>query len=77
MLGENESAIVTDAIGADVPLTEEERCDVPELRYTTLGEGDDQATGVMDASAFLPADAPASWSVYFGLTTPTPRWSRS
>ena len=41
--------------------------DVPEFRYTTLGDGDDQAAGIMDAGAFLPADAPATWSVYFGV----------
>ncbi|MDP9334292.1 MAG: VOC family protein [Actinomycetota bacterium] len=40
--------------------------DSPELRYTTLGEGDDQLAGIMDASSFLPAGAPASWSIYFG-----------
>ena len=41
--------------------------DVPEFRYTTLGEGEDQAAGVMDATAFLLAGASASWSVYFGV----------
>ncbi len=40
--------------------------DSPELRYTTLGEGDGQLGGIMDASSFLPAGAPASWSIYFG-----------
>jgi predicted enzyme related to lactoylglutathione lyase len=39
--------------------------DTPEFRYTTLGEGDDQLAGIMDASAFQPDGAPASWSIYF------------
>lgn len=39
--------------------------DVPEFRYTTLGEGDGQLAGVMDGSAFLPEGVPAHWSVYF------------
>ena len=39
--------------------------DTPEFRYTTLGEGDDQLAGIMDASAFLPEGDPAFWSVYF------------
>jgi predicted enzyme related to lactoylglutathione lyase len=38
--------------------------DVDEFRYTTLGEGDDQKAGVMDATLF-PADAPTGWSIYF------------
>jgi uncharacterized protein len=40
--------------------------DTPELRYTTLGEGENQLAGIMDASAFLPEGAPAQWSIYFG-----------
>jgi predicted enzyme related to lactoylglutathione lyase len=39
--------------------------DTPDFRYTTLGEGDGMLAGIMDASAFLPAGAPATWSVYF------------
>jgi predicted enzyme related to lactoylglutathione lyase len=39
--------------------------DSPEFRYTTLGEGDTQEAGIMDASAFLPEGMPAHWSVYF------------
>jgi predicted enzyme related to lactoylglutathione lyase len=39
--------------------------DAPEFRYTTLGEGDAQLAGIMDASEF-PADAPSGWSIYFG-----------
>jgi predicted enzyme related to lactoylglutathione lyase len=41
--------------------------DSPELRYTTLGEGDDALAGIMDASAWLPDGVPAHWSVYFGV----------
>jgi len=41
--------------------------DVPEFRYTTLGEGEGQLAGVMDAAGFLPDGIPASWSVYFGV----------
>jgi uncharacterized protein len=40
--------------------------DADEFRYATLGEGDDQAAGIMDASAWLPDGVPAHWSVYFG-----------
>jgi len=43
--------------------------DSPEFRYTTLGEGDGQLAGIMDASAFLPDGVPASWSVYFRVET--------
>jgi predicted enzyme related to lactoylglutathione lyase len=42
--------------------------DSPEFRYTTLGEGDDQEAGIMDASAFLPEGVPANWSVYFAVS---------
>jgi uncharacterized protein len=41
--------------------------DTDEFRYTTLGEGEAQAAGVMDASAWLPEGVPAHWSVYFGV----------
>jgi len=41
--------------------------DTPEFRYTTLGAGDSQLAGIMDASSFLPEGAPAHWSVYFGV----------
>ncbi|MEX1007859.1 MAG: VOC family protein [Acidimicrobiia bacterium] len=41
--------------------------DTPEFRYTTLGEGDDQLAGIMDAAAFLPDGSPANWSIYFGV----------
>ncbi len=39
--------------------------DTPEFRYTTLGEGEGQLAGIMDAQAFLPAGSPSFWSVYF------------
>jgi predicted enzyme related to lactoylglutathione lyase len=39
--------------------------DAPEFRYTTLGEGENQLAGIMDASGFLPEGVPAHWSVYF------------
>ena len=41
--------------------------DTPDFRYTTLGEGDGQLAGIMDASAFLPDGVPAHWSIYFGV----------
>lgn len=41
--------------------------DTPELRYTTLGEGDGMAAGIMDASGFLPEGVPSHWSVYFAV----------
>ena len=37
-----------------------------EFRYTTLGEGEAQLAGIMDAAALLPEGVPAHWSVYFG-----------
>jgi predicted enzyme related to lactoylglutathione lyase len=40
--------------------------DVPELRYTTLGESETAAAGIMDASGFLPEGMPSMWAVYFG-----------
>ena len=42
--------------------------DTDEFRYTTLGAGDGQRAGVMDATTFLPPDVPAHWSVYFHVT---------
>jgi len=38
--------------------------DEPEFRYTTLGEGETAAAGIMDATVF-PEGAPTGWSVYF------------
>lgn len=40
--------------------------DTPDFRYTTHGEGEHQVAGIMDATAFHPAGAPAEWSIYFG-----------
>lgn len=39
--------------------------DTPEFRYATLGEGESQRAGIMDATNFLPDGVPAHWSVYF------------
>ena len=39
--------------------------DTDEFRYTTLGEGDAAAAGIMDSSGFLPEGVPAHWAVYF------------
>ena len=39
--------------------------DTPEFRYTTLGQGEGQLAGIMDASAYLPEGTPASWTIYF------------
>lgn len=41
--------------------------DTPEFRYTTLGAGESAKAGIMDASAHLPADVPASWQIYFAV----------
>ncbi len=41
--------------------------DEPTFRYTTLGEGEGQLAGIMDASGFLPEGEPAHWSIYFGV----------
>jgi predicted enzyme related to lactoylglutathione lyase len=41
--------------------------DTPEFRYTTLGSGEEQLAGIMDASGFLPEGAPAFWSIYFAV----------
>lgn len=41
--------------------------DTPEFRYTTLNGAEGPLAGVMDASGFLPENAPANWSVYFGV----------
>ncbi|MET4096454.1 VOC family protein [Arthrobacter sp. UYCu712] len=39
----------------------------PEFRYTTLGAGDAAKAGIMDASAYLPAEVPSNWQVYFAV----------
>jgi predicted enzyme related to lactoylglutathione lyase len=41
--------------------------DVPEFRYTTLGEGDGMLAGIMDSTNFLPEGVPAHWAIYFGV----------
>jgi predicted enzyme related to lactoylglutathione lyase len=41
--------------------------DTPEFRYTTLGEGEAAAAGIMDAAGFLPDGVPSSWTIYFGV----------
>jgi hypothetical protein len=41
--------------------------DTDEFRYSTLGENEAAAAGIMDASSFLPDGVPAHWSVYFGV----------
>jgi predicted enzyme related to lactoylglutathione lyase len=42
--------------------------DTDEFRYATLvNAAGEQQAGVMDASSFLPAGAPSSWSVYFNV----------
>ena len=51
----------TDVFGWDAHAVSDE----PEFRYTTLGEGENQQAGIMDATAFLPEGVPAHWSVYF------------
>jgi predicted enzyme related to lactoylglutathione lyase len=40
--------------------------DTDDFRYTTLGDGETAAAGIMDASGFLPEGVPGHWSVYFG-----------
>jgi len=39
--------------------------DTPGFRYTTLGEGEGGAAGIMDATGFLPEGVPAHWLIYF------------
>ncbi|HET7531256.1 MAG TPA: VOC family protein [Mycobacteriales bacterium] len=41
--------------------------DTEDFRYTTLQYGDQPLAGVMDASVFLPAEAPPCWSVYWAV----------
>lgn len=41
--------------------------DTPELRYTTLGVGNDAKAGIWDASSELPEQVPSSWQIYFGV----------
>jgi predicted enzyme related to lactoylglutathione lyase len=39
--------------------------DATDFRYTTLGEGENQKAGIMDATDALPDGVPAHWSIYF------------
>jgi predicted enzyme related to lactoylglutathione lyase len=39
--------------------------DTDEFRYTTLGKDENSKAGIMDASQWIPAGAPAKWSIYF------------
>ena len=60
---EHEAAVAfyTDVFGWDAHT----QGDTDEFRYTTLGDGDDQKAGIMDATSFLAEGQPAHWSVYF------------
>ena len=40
--------------------------DSDEFRYSQAKQGDTVVAGLMDASSFLPAEAPSFWQVYFG-----------
>src|SRR4029453_13682949 len=42
--------------------------DSDDFRYTTLGEGENQLAGIMDASGFLPEGVPSHWGVYFAVS---------
>ena len=41
--------------------------DTPDFKYTTYGQGRDAKTGLMDASGFLPAEAPGRWVTYWAV----------
>lgn len=56
-------AFYRDVFGWDTHVASDEA----DFRYTTLGEGEAQLAGIMDASAFLPDGVPAQWSVYFSV----------
>jgi uncharacterized protein len=58
---EKSVAFYRDAFGWDTHTVGDE----PDFRYTTLGEGEGQLAGIMDASAWLADGAPAQWSIYF------------
>lgn len=55
-------AFYVDVFGWDT----EVMSDRPEFRYTTLGRGDDQLAGVMDATVF-PEEMPSHWSMYIRM----------
>ena len=50
-----------DVLGWDAHVAADE----PGFRYTTLGEGEAQRAGIMDASQFMAAGEPGRWYVYF------------
>jgi predicted enzyme related to lactoylglutathione lyase len=41
--------------------------DTDEFRLTTIGDGEGQLAGIMDASGYLPEGVPSHWQVYFGV----------
>jgi predicted enzyme related to lactoylglutathione lyase len=41
--------------------------DTDEFRYTTLGEGDTQSAGIMDATMWRPEGSAGEWSVYLSV----------
>jgi predicted enzyme related to lactoylglutathione lyase len=51
-----------DAFGWDIEVASEG----PDFRYSTLGRGEGQLAGIMDASGFLPDGARSQWWIYFG-----------
>jgi hypothetical protein len=55
-------AFYTDVFGWDAHTMSDDAT----FRYTTHGEGESQAAGIMDASV-LPPDAPTGWFVYFNV----------
>jgi predicted enzyme related to lactoylglutathione lyase len=56
-------AFYRDVFGWDTHVAADEA----DFRYTTLGEGEGQLAGIMDATAFLPEGVPAHWSIYFAV----------
>jgi len=57
-------AFYRDVFGWDTKV----QADEPTFRYTTLGDGDAMAAGIMDASGWYPEGTPGEWSVYFSTT---------
>ena len=43
--------------------------DTADFRYTTMQYADQPLAGVMDATAFLPPEAPSCWSVYWAVAS--------
>ena len=41
--------------------------DTPDMRYTTLGAGEDARAGIFDASSELPEGMPNNWQIYWGV----------